>query len=123
MTDNTTKSGKTRRLLKEDAEFGGSVVGAGAAHTEAAASDALGVGLKQLVNTATKCSGMGASQLKGFLSERIEVAKFNVDAARKGLSIRARLTADRPGGWNDPIVDIEVIQNGEVVRQVRQSLR
>ena len=119
MTDKTTKSGKIRLLLKEAAEFGGSAVGAAAAHTEAAASDALGVGLKQLLNTAKKRSGMNADQLKGFLFERIEVAKLNVDAARKGLTIRARLTADLPGGGNDPIVDIEVIQNGEVVQQVQ----
>ena len=119
MADKTRTSGKTRRPLKKAAAFGGSAAGAGAAHAEAAASDALGVGLKQLLDTATKYSDMGADQLKGFLFERIEVAKLNVDAARKGLGIRARLTADLPGRWNDPIVDIEVIQNGNVVQQVQ----
>ena len=119
MKEHTTKSGNSSRLLKRAGVFGGGAVGAEAAHAEAAASDTLGEGLKQLVETAKRLSGMGAGQLKGFLFERIEVAKFNVDAARKGLDIRARLTADSPSGWNDPIVDIEVIQNGAVVQQVQ----
>ena len=119
MTDKTTKSGKSRRVLEEAAVFGGSAAGAGGATLQAAASDALGEGLKQLLDTAAKFSGMSPGLLKGFLFERIEVAKFNVDAARKGLDIRARLTADQPGGWNHPIVDIEVIRSGQVVQDIQ----
>ena len=119
MTDKTTKSGKSHRVLEEAAVFGGSAAGAGGANLEAAASDALGEGLKQLLDTAAKFSGMSPGLLKGFLFERIEVAKFNVDAARKGLDIRARLTADQPGGWNHPIVDIEVIRSGQVVQEIQ----
>ena len=119
MKDKATKPGKSRRALKEAAVLGGSAAGAGGAHLEAAASDALGEGLKQLLDTAAKRSGMGAEQLKGFLFERIEVAKFNVDAARKGLDIRARLTADQPGGHNHPTVDIEILRNGNVVQEIQ----
>lgn len=119
MTDKTTKSSRTSRLLKAAAVFGGSGAGANAAQPEAAASDALSEGLKNLLDTARNRSRMDPGQLKGFLFERINVEKFNVDAARKGLDIRARLIADKPGGWNDPVVDIELIQNGEVVQQVQ----
>lgn len=119
MTDKTRKSSKTSRLFKAVAEFGGIAAGANAAQAEAAASDALSEGLTKLLDTATNLSGMDPGQLKGFLFERISVAKFNVDAARKGLDIRARLTADKPSGWNDPVVDIELIQNGEIVQQVQ----
>ena len=119
MTDERKKLGKLRRFLEEAAAFGGSAAGAGSATLEAAASDALGGGMKQLLHTAEIFSGISPGLLKGFLFERIEVAKFNVDAARKGLDIRARLTADQPGGWNNPIVDIEIVRNGNVLQEIQ----
>ncbi len=121
MQDKTTKSSSSSRLLKAAAVFGGSGAGANTAQAEAAASDALSEGLKKLLDTATKLSGMDPGQLKGFLFARINVAKFNVDAARKGLDIRARLTADKLGEWNDPVVDIELIQNREVLEKVQSK--
>ena len=119
MTDERKKPGYLHRFLKEAAAFGGSAAGAGSATLEAAASDALGGGMKQLLHTSEIFSGISPGLLKGFLFERIEVAKFNVDAARKGLDIRARLTADQPGGFNNPVVDIEIVRNGNVLQEIQ----
>lgn len=62
---------------------------------------------------------MDAGRLKGFLFERIEAARINVSAARKGLDVRSRLTADSPGGGTDLRVDIQVISNGRVVEEIQ----
>lgn len=99
--------------------MGGSVAGAEAAAPEAAASDALLFGLKQFLEEAAARSGVGAAQLKGFLFERIEAARINADAVRKGLDVRAHLTADSPGGGTDPRVDIQIIKNGRVVEEIQ----
>lgn len=57
------------------------------------------------------------AQSKGNLFEYIEAAKFNVDASRKGSLLNAVVT-DSVGRPHDP-VDIEIINNGKVVRQVQ----
>ena len=105
------------QAIRDATVLGGSVAGAEAAASEAAASDALLDGLKRFLDEDALRSGMEAGQLKGFLFERIEAFKINVSAARKGLDVRAWLTADSLGGGTDPRVDIQVISNGRVVEE------
>ena len=119
MPTSTRRPRKLGQTLRDATVFGGSGAGAEASAAEAAASDALLDGLNQFLKDAARRSGMGAGQLKGFLFERIEATKINVDAVRKGLDVRARLTADRPGGGTDPKVDIQVIRNGRVVEEIQ----
>ena len=108
-----------RRTLRDATVLGGSSAGAEAAAPEASSSDALLDGLKRFLDEAASKSGMDAGQLKGFLFERIEAARINVNAVRKGLDVRARLTADSPGGGTDPRVDIQVMRNGRVVEEIQ----
>ena len=119
MTFESKDKGTKRRTVEDASVYGGAAAGAEAASAEASATDALGQGLKRFLDDASHKSKMGAEQLKGFLFERIEAAKFNADAARKGLDVEARLTADGPGGGTDPRVDIEITQHGDIIQQVQ----
>ena len=112
---------KGSESLRDASVFGGGAAGAEAAASEAAASDALLEGLKRFLEDAAARSGTGAGQLKGFLFERIEAARINTDAVRKGLDVRAHLTADSPGGGTDPRVDIQIISNGRVVEEIQSK--
>ena len=116
------RRGKRRsrgQALRDATVLGGGAAGAEVAAAEAAASDALLDGLQRFLDEASSRSGMDTGQLKGFLFERIEAARINADAVRKGLDVLARLTADSPGGGTDPRVDIQVISNGRVVEEIQ----
>ena len=119
MTGKGKRRGRKRGTLEDSSVYGGAAAGAEAASAEASASDALGQGLKQFLDDASHKSKMSPGQLKGFLFERLEAAKFNAAAARKGLAEKAWLTADTPGGGTDPRVDIEITRHGDVIQQIQ----
>lgn len=100
------------------AGFAGGIAGADAASTEAAASDALSARLNDFLDAA-KRHALNETGRTGFLFEHLEVAKFNADAARKGLGVEARVTSGMPGRGTDP-VDIEIVSAaGEVIKKVQ----
>ena len=112
-----------RQSLDGSGGFGGAAVGAQAASSEAAASDALREGMDLFLKKVVGLSRRPGSIRKGNLFEYIEAAKFNADAARKGVDARAYVTAEVPGRGTDPRVDIEVRGNdGKVLVEVQAKV-
>ena len=97
------------------ASVAGAVAGAYRSSADSAASDALSARLDNMLKAAKQKAG-NQSGLKGFLFEYIEVAKFNADAARKGLGVEARVTGLDKGRGAD-VVDVEILQRGEVIKR------
>lgn len=90
-------------------------VSAATSQRAAAGSDEMRAGTEQFLEEVHRRARLGPEQAKGFFFERIEAAKFNTDAANKGISERARVRGD-----NHPVVDIEVVQkDGTVAREVQ----
>ncbi len=85
---------------------------------EAAATDALRESLEAFMDKAN--TNISKDKLKGFLFEHIEAGKFNVDAARKGIHLKAKVTSLEQGRGTDP-VDIEVVNNKGQVSQAIQA--
>ena len=85
--------------------FAGAAIGAELAKNEAAATDALREGLEAFARKARDKTP--APQLKGFLFEYIEAAKFNQNAARAGSRARSQVTGAEEGGGHD-VADIKV---------------
>ena len=107
---------RSRDRSKEASDFGSGLIGAMAAAPEADAADAMREGMDRFrcVARSTKPPHL----LKGNLFEYIEAAKFNADAARKGIDSKAYVTASegRPSGP----VDIEIRNNrGNVVKRAQ----
>ncbi len=119
MATGKRKQRSRNRTLESATVLGGNAAGAEIAAPEIAGSDMLFAGLERFLDDATAKSRMRTGQLKGFLFERLEATKINVDAVRKGLNIRARLTADTAGGGTNPRVDIEIVRNGRVVEEIQ----
>ena len=101
--------------------FGAAQFGAGAAALEASGTDAMIQGMDTLTRV---FSHEGGNPNKfGNLFETIEAAKFNVDAARKGSSLNAQVTA----APSDPLLtpdrtaaaDILIRSGGKTVREVQ----
>lgn len=103
-------AGKSREREARTATSGagraGSALGVGtlASGRAAAGTDAMRAGMSGFLGENDLRQSMNPAQKRGFLFERIEVAKFNVDAAKKGLARRADASASR----TDPLKDIEV---------------
>ena len=111
------KENKLRDKAQDAAAFGGSMAGAEMAANEAAATDELRESMGRFLDKAN--TDTLNDKLKGFLFERIEAGKFNVDAARKGSEFRANVTADTPNRGTDP-VDIEIVNSkGKVVQEIQ----
>jgi hypothetical protein len=108
---------KKTDTAQDTAAFGGAAVGAQSSAAEAAAADAMREGMGQFREVAERLLKVGAEQKKGNLFEYIEAAKFNADAAHKGVGVRAVVTAAerRP---HDP-VDIELRRGTEVLKSVQ----
>ena len=120
MTEKKKKADKRKGHPLDGTEvFGGAAVGAQTASSEAEASDALREGMQKFLEEIENRRKLDPEQLKGFLFERIEVAKFNADAAWKGLDAQARVTADIPGRGTDRAVDIEIAVGEKVSQRVQ----
>ncbi len=74
-------------------------------------------GMDLLKDVAKRKYNVSFDQKKGNFFEYIEAAKFNRDAAFKGIDTRAVVT-DSIGRPHDP-VDIELVKNGKVVDKVQ----
>ena len=85
-----------------------------ASRVVAKGSDETRRGMDLYLEDASRKSGLNPEQAKGFSFEHTEVAKFNTDAANKGLPWRARVRGD-----NHPQVDVEVVK-GETVLERAQ---
>ncbi len=106
------------RNVRNATGFAGATAAVHRASQEAGASDALSAALREFLD-AVERHGKNKN-IKGFLFEHIEVAKFNADAARKGLGVHARVTGSISGRGTD-IVDVEVVRAGEVIKSVQMK--
>ena len=97
--------------------FAGAMAGSELASTEAAASDELRKGMERFLDASD--SKVKPPWLKGNLFEYIEAAKFNADAARKGVDLEAVVTA--ADGRPQDETDIEIIRksDGTIVDKVQ----
>ena len=96
----------------EMAGVAGAMTGAQMASKEAAASDVLRSGLNLFIKEAEAKAKVKPEIKKGNLFEYILAAKFNLDAARKGSSVKAIVNAAR--GRRGPS-DIDIVRNGETL--------
>ena len=113
------KGNKLRDKAQDAAAFSGSMVATEAERVarEADATDMLRGQLELFLDKAK--ANTGNEQLKGFIFERIEAGKFNVDAVRKGSEFRANVTSEVQGRGTDP-VDIEIVNSkGKVLREIQ----
>lgn len=95
----------------------GGAVGANAASSEAAATDAMREGMDRFLEQAGKSTP--PDQLKGNLFEYIEAARFNTQAALQGSQRTAQVTA--ADGRPHAVADIEIIEGGTVVKQIQSK--
>ena len=97
---------KEARTVTSGAGRAGSALGVRtlASSRAAAGTDAMRAGMSGFLGENDLRQSMKPALKGGFLYERIEIAKFNVDAAKNGLALRAEASASR----TDPLKDIEV---------------
>ena len=106
---------KRKRANEGTLDVGAGLIGAGAraAKREAAVSDATRDGKERVLDAAL--SKKVRHFRRGHLFEEIEALKFNQDAERKGIALRAETTAAK--GRHTDAADIEISKkNGEVVK-------
>ena len=115
-------AGAHRRPLQgrpETTSFVGSAIGAGLGTSEARASDVLSEGMAALLRRATG-SSVDPGKLKGNLFEYIEAAEYNTNAARAGISVRAKVTADA-GRPHDSADVIFVDDKGRILSRAQMK--
>ena len=107
---------RIRDKSKKASDFGSGLIGAMAAAPEADAADTMQKGMDRFLTEARKKTR--PDLLKGNLFEYIEATKYNADAARKGIDLKAYVTASE-GRPKSP-VDIEIRSNrGNVVKRAQ----
>lgn len=114
MTDKKKSQDKAQGV----AALGGGMIASEAAANEAAATDMLREQMGLFLDTYNAKKNIDPEKLKGFLFERIEAGKFDVDAVRKDSDARACLTSDTQGRGTD-IVDIEIKNKNKVLQKIQ----
>ncbi|NER37142.1 MAG: hypothetical protein F6J93_24765 [Oscillatoria sp. SIO1A7] len=103
--------------LNSASNIGAASLGAASARTSAAATDALMDGMDSFRVAAAKLGAVDPKISQGNLFEYIEAAKFNADAAQKGSSLEAVVTAER--GQPHAAADILIREKNRVVGEVQ----
>ncbi len=114
----TDKENKAQNKVQGAAALGGGMIASETAANEAAATDRLQEELNSFLDTYNAKKNIDPEKLKGFLFERIEAGKFNIDAIRKGSNERAYLTSDTKGRGTDS-VDIEIKNKNKVIQKIQ----
>ncbi len=83
----------------------GALYGADQAALQAAGADVMRQGMRQFLDAAHRLAAVPVSIKKGNLFEYLEAAKFNYDAARKGSSLVAEVSA----ALGDPTAPVDII--------------
>ena len=93
--------------------FGAGQAGSVAATNQVAATDSMVGHMRQLNDVAARYARLDPHQAKGFIFEQILAAKFNADAAAKGLSVRVEVMASN-GNPHTP-EDLVLVEGGKIV--------
>lgn len=83
----------SQKKEEQSATFVATQTGSVLSANQASATDEMLKGMNLFKDAADRLKNVGSSQKQGNLFEFIEAAKFNADAARKGASVRAHVTA------------------------------
>jgi hypothetical protein len=111
--DTTTRN----RTDQQATTFAAGLYGAQSTVANANATDAMRQGMDQFREAASKLANVDPKIAQGNLFEYIEAAKFNADAALKGSSLKASVTAAE--GDPHSAADILVRDRDKVVREVQ----
>lgn len=109
--------GKRKGILGSSVNIGAGQFGAAMSNPYASASDSMREGMDLFRNIAKKLAKADPEKAQGNLFEYIEAAKYNADAAYKGISAHALVTAAE--GRPHDRVDIEIRDGEKILQQIQ----